>query len=270
MPKRQEDEKDEKDPLKITTPLRKRKHWKERRAKTDLDDEKRRVTSSIDKKARTRRAKVLASTIARWSKDMHRVNPRLPNMDDEDQDEEMTSDMGAPAAQSEDQRVALLQQQLDDVRKSTSKLDPPKTCDMGNVREIFQEDRPNFQPTFYEQFWDDQFDADGHATCSICNGTIVRGDKSTGKGRSIDHVKPWSENRQEIDTYIVCCNGSHWQVMLTDDVMAKYQDLRNLKPAHKSCNSGKGGSTETDSIRPQRLGDCPAPQGACDCVKGQS
>jgi len=32
----------------------------------------------------------------------------------------------------------------------------------------------------------------------------------------------------------------------------------NLRPMHQGCNSGKGGTTETDSIGPQLKGECPA------------
>lgn len=35
------------------------------------------------------------------------------------------------------------------------------------------------------------------------------------------------------------------------------QDEDNLLPAHKGCNSAKGGPKDTDGINPRRIGDCP-------------
>jgi hypothetical protein len=140
---------------------------------------------------------------------------------------------------------------LADLQKNT----PPRNLGMlGTAGPIYSGKWRGFEAAFETNWWTDQGAAPW--TCCICHAPILAA-ATGGDARSIEHRQPWSVLKTEIETQIVCKDGVHWEVALTADVRAVLQDSDNLEPAHKRCNSSKGGSKDTDSIAPIKRGDCP-------------
>jgi len=148
---------------------------------------------------------------------------------------------------------------LAEARKNT----PPKNLGKyGTGGAIYSGKWRGFEETFETNWWTTQGPAPW--TCCICHAPILA--NATGRnGRSIEHRQPWSVLKTEIATQIVCKDGVHWEVALTSDVRDVLQDVNNLEPAHKGCNSSKGGTKNTDSIAPIKRGDCPGT--GCDASK---
>jgi hypothetical protein len=140
---------------------------------------------------------------------------------------------------------------LANLRKDTP---PRKRGIAGTAGAIYSGKWRGFEAAFEANWWTDQGVAPW--TCCICHAPILAG-AAGGDARSIEHRQPWSVLKTEIETQIVCKDGVHWAVALTRDVRAVLQDTDNLAPAHKRCNSSKGGSKDTDSIAPIKRGDCP-------------
>jgi hypothetical protein len=140
---------------------------------------------------------------------------------------------------------------LADLQKNT----PPRNLGIaGNAGAIYSGKWRGFEAIFEANWWALQGAAPW--TCCICHAPILAG--ATGaNARSIEHRQPWSVMKTGIATQTVCKDGVHWEVALTADVRAVLQDNSNLKPAHKGCNSSKGGSKDSDSIAPIKRGDCP-------------
>ncbi|AKT43560.1 hypothetical protein [Chondromyces crocatus] len=132
-----------------------------------------------------------------------------------------------------------------------------------NGENIYSGSWRGFENTFASQWWDRQ---PKPWTCYLCKKPIVKG-AAGADGPSIEHKVPWARLKTEIRTVDVCCNGTHWSVTLTKDVRAVLQDASNLAPAHKGCNSKKNGPKDSDSIAPQRVGDCPG--SSCSMRKGK-
>lgn len=144
-----------------------------------------------------------------------------------------------------------LRRLAEDTRKNT-----PPTAVAG--QNIYSGKWRGFEANFQRDWWRKQKQP---WTCYLCGRPIVAGARDRD-APSIEHKEPWARAKLGIATRTVCCNGSHWEVALTDDVRAVLQDENNLLPAHKGCNSAKNGPKDTDSIAPRRLGDCPGP-GLC-------
>lgn len=138
-----------------------------------------------------------------------------------------------------------------ELRKNTA---PRNLGMLGTGGAIYSGKWRGFESTFEANWWLDQGGAPW--TCCICKAPILAG-ATGGDARTIEHRQPWSVMKTEIATQMVCKDGVHWEVALTADVRAVLQDTDNLEPAHKDCNSSKGGSKDTDSIAPIRRGDCP-------------
>ena len=137
---------------------------------------------------------------------------------------------------------------------------PPKKV---NGKNIYQAKGRSFTKEFSDNWWAEQNEP---WTCAICDGEIDENGKG-GDAPSIDHKKSWAEQKLEVETYLVCKGGWHWEVALSEDVRAIIQDESNLRPAHKRCNSSKSGSKNTDNINPQKKDKCPGSN--CGCSKAQ-
>lgn len=148
---------------------------------------------------------------------------------------------------------------LNDVAKNTA---PRRMGMLGTGGAIYSGKWRGFEAEFEQNWWNDQGAAPWD--CCICHAPILANGVGDAK-RSIEHRKPWSSMKTEIATHMVCKDGVHWEVALTEDVRAVLQDTDNLEPAHQGCNSSKGGTKTTDSIAPVRRGDCPG--GACGVGK---
>lgn len=131
---------------------------------------------------------------------------------------------------------------------------PPRTMGMLGLGDaIYSGKWRSFENDFAREWWDDQ---PNPWVCYLCNGVI--NPNGTGDQQpTIEHLKPWASIKLGIPTQTVCKDGVHWTVALTKHVRATLQDVDNLAPAHKGCNSSKNGPKDTDSIAPQKAGPCP-------------
>jgi hypothetical protein len=139
---------------------------------------------------------------------------------------------------------------LEKIIKESEKSKPPKKSGSKN---IYSGSWRSFTSDFSTQWWNDQKKP---WICAKCKQVI----DPKGKGDaapSIDHIKSWASIKTTIETHIVCTGTVHWDVAFTEDVRTVFQDEKNLQPMHKGCNSAKNGPKNTDSIAPQRHGDCP-------------
>ncbi len=181
----------------------------------------------------------------------------------------------ANAAKLESKLKSLSKKSLAELRAEASAQKPPTEI-VGGSKTIFRGGR-SFPDDFRKDFWNGSEAAaenDGKKlTCALCNKEIKPRDK-----RAIDHKIPWATLKTEIEPQKVCKSGNHWNVVLQSDANKVICDERlddqpahkrkNLQPAHKSCNSRKGGPINTDSIVPQPAREpCPGP--ACSLPKAQ-
>jgi hypothetical protein len=133
---------------------------------------------------------------------------------------------------------------------SIKKNTPPKSMD---GRAIYSGKWRSFDPNFQRSWWRKQ---PTPWICAKC-GDQIDEDGQGDEKPTIDHIREWSRMKLGIRTYKVCCNGTHWDVVLTESVRNVLQDEDNLQPMHQGCNSSKNGAKDTDAINPQRRGDCP-------------
>lgn len=141
----------------------------------------------------------------------------------------------------------------------------PKTFTDENDRS-FQVHAGNrsFPPKFSQKFWElaeaEAKQAGTSLKCAKC------GERIRKNNRSIDHKKPWSILKTGIVQHDVCKMGTVWKIVKQTDVMKvvcdgspnpeefnKLSDRPNLVPMHRSCNSSKGGSKDTDPVIPVRV-----------------
>ncbi len=114
---------------------------------------------------------------------------------------------------------------------------------MPGSKKIYSGKSRSFEKKFSDKYWKDNSDA----KCFKC------GIELTAKNRSIDHKVPWSTYCLETDQLLVCSGGTHYEVAKYEDYLDRFQDLKNLQPACKTCNSSKGGTKGNDGIAPRKL-----------------
>lgn len=147
---------------------------------------------------------------------------------------------------------ALLAEAVAEVQR----LSPPTRLALTDTR-LFSGNR-DFGQKFRDAFWASQ---PKPWICALCGGDI-----GPRQSRGIDHIQPWSVICTGVKTFQVCKDGVHWEVALDEEAQAVNRNVKNLQPAHKSCNSEKSGDKGLDPLFPIRKGDCPDPH-SCSLEK---